>query len=94
MLAVGTVAQPPDDNSLVVLWNVAERAPYATLERGIGATFSPDGRTLATAGQDIVLRNMDATTWQGRLCQMVGRELTRTEWTAHIPGRSYQMVCR
>jgi WD40 repeat protein len=94
MLAVGTAAQPPDFNSSVVLWDATKRVPYATLERGIGATFSPDGRTLATAGQDIVLRNMDAASWPRRLCQMVGRELTRAEWANHIPGRSYQTVCR
>ena len=93
-LAVGTRAEPPDNNSTVVLYDLHGRTPYATLERGISAVFSPDGRTLATAGQEIVFRNLDPTSWQARLCQLIGRELTRAEWTEHVPGRSYQTVCR
>jgi WD40 repeat protein len=93
-LAVVTGSQPPRDNSFIVLWGLGNRVHEATLERGIAAVFSPDGRTLATAGQDIVLRSMDAASWQGRLCRLVGRELTRAEWAAHVPGRSYQTVCR
>jgi WD40 repeat protein len=92
-LAVVTGAHE-NSNSSIVLWDLAERISYATLERGIGATFSPDGRTLATGGQDIVLRDMDAASWPRRLCQMVGRELTATEWAEHVSGRSYQTVCR
>jgi WD40 repeat protein len=94
MLAVVTGSQGPSANSSIVLWDLAKRTPYATLERGTGAIFSPDGRTLATGGQDIVLRDMDAASWQGRLCQMVGRELTKPEWAEHVPGSSYQTVCR
>jgi WD40 repeat protein len=93
-LAVGTSAEPPDYNSMVVLYALDGRTPYATLERGISAVFSPDGHTLATAGQEIVFRNLDPTSWQPRLCQLIGRELTRAEWTEHVPGRSYQTVCR
>jgi WD40 repeat protein len=92
-LAVGTSDEPPAVNSTVVLYDLDGRTPYATLDRGISAVFSPDGRTLATAGQDIVFRNLDPTSWQMRLCQLIGRELTRAEWTEHVPGRSYQTVC-
>jgi WD40 repeat protein len=93
-LAVVTAGGGRYGNSSTVLWGLPERIPYATLERGFGATFSPDGRILATAGQDIVFRDMDAGSWPRRLCQMVGRDLTRAEWADHVPGRSYQTVCR
>jgi WD40 repeat protein len=93
-LAVGTEGQGERGNSFVVLWGLDDRAPRATLERGIAAVFNPNGGTLATAGQDIVLRNMDTASWQGRLCRLVGRELTKTEWAANVPGRSYDTVCR
>jgi WD40 repeat protein len=95
-LAVVTGARPPHANSTIVLWGLDDHnhIPYATLERGIGAVFSPVGRTLATGGEEIVLRNMDAASWPGRLCEMVGRDLTAAEWAEHVPGRSYQTVCR
>ena len=93
-LAVVTEDTGPYLNSTTILWNLSARSPYATLERGVRAAFSPDGHTLAAAGVDVVLRNMDEASWPGRLCQLVGRDLTRAEWAQYLPGRRYQTVCR
>jgi DNA-binding SARP family transcriptional activator len=71
--------------------------------------FSVDGRTLFTAGDDGALLAWDLTGTRGvgaalgaasgsvsllRLaCEIAGRDLTREEWTRHLPGRPYRHVC-
>lgn len=54
------------DDETTIIWNMATRAPHATLRghdgRVLSASFSPDGKTLATGGTDFVARIWDVLT--------------------------------
>jgi WD domain, G-beta repeat len=62
--------------------------------------FSPDGHTLATASDDQTAILWDLTHLNAlrgdpveRACALTGRGLNRDEWTAYIPGLSYENTC-
>jgi WD40 repeat protein len=63
------------------------------LTYGIGIAFSPDGHRLATAGQDVVVHDLDPASWQGRLCALAGRDLTDAEWERFAPGVRKRAIC-
>jgi WD40 repeat protein len=58
--------------------------------------FSPDGKLLAVAGVDTraMLWDVDPAVWRERACAIVGRNLTRQEWTQYLPsGTPYRATC-
>ena len=70
-----------------------------------GLAFSPDGRFLASGIMhetaafrglpygDIVLWDMDPTSWIAAACQRAGRNLTRAEWSQYFPNDEYRKTC-
>ena len=84
--------QPSADR--IVLWDRAGQTRTGSLTYGIGEVFSPDGRLLATAGNDVVFHDLDATSWERKLCALAGRDLTDAEWKRFAPGVQQRAICR
>jgi WD40 repeat protein len=71
----------------VRLWRVEDGKPLTEpLSRHqdgvLSASFSPDGKTLATASRDqtVILWDVDATSWESRACSIARRNLRLKEW--------------
>jgi WD40 repeat protein len=85
------------DNS-INLWDVASRQ---LIGQGLSGNtwpvdqvaFSPDGNILATASNKIILWDMNPQSWVEKICQRVGRNLTRSEWAQYLPGETYRATC-
>jgi WD40 repeat protein/transcriptional regulator with XRE-family HTH domain len=93
-----TLATAADDGT-VRLWDVTARRELASLaghsDSMPRAAFSPDGHSLAAvdAHGTILLWETGVTAWRQMLCEVAGRNLTRTEWHEFLPGRPYQRTC-
>jgi WD40 repeat protein len=98
LVAAGT------ENGAVVLFDVASRQPLGLpLEGHTGSVFSvafaTGGTRLASAGADGRVLLWDVQPWadddvlRTRACKLVGRNLTRTEWDAALPGKPYRRTC-
>jgi hypothetical protein len=60
--------------------------------------LSPDGRRLATHDFDrgfdhILIYDIDVKSWQERLCEIVGRDLTKEERATYLPGHPRLRAC-
>jgi WD40 repeat protein len=63
---------------------------------GLRNAFSPDGKLLAVSGIEThaMLWDVDPAVWRERACAIVGRNLTREEWSLHMPsGSEYRATC-
>jgi WD40 repeat protein len=86
----------------VQLWDVASRRLIGALPVGgkpngiVGATVTPDGRTLVTTSSVGILRMwpLARAQWVRDACLMANRELTLHEWRAYLAGLPYESVCR
>lgn len=82
------------DDGTVRLWDVAARRELTALS-GHSAdvpalALSPDGQLLAAVGEDTTLRlwKLNPTSWQRRLYDLAGRNLTRQQWDEFLPVRA------
>jgi WD40 repeat protein len=61
--------------------------------------FQRDGHHLVSAGNDGRVLLWDVEPWadektsEKRACDLVGRNLTRSEWRLFVPGKSYARTC-
>lgn len=99
-VSAGGVLGPADET--VTLWDVATGMqlgrPLVGLTGGGPIKFSPDGQSLSQFGGKGTLtwslplsRSIGAV--RARVCDLVGRNLTRAEWQQFLPGQSYQKTC-
>jgi WD40 repeat protein len=100
----GTMLASGSSDNTVRLWDTATRSEiggpltFAVGGEGIESlAFSPDSTTLAAGGDNGTVELWDVSYLKNTasyLCTLVGRSLTRTEWTAYVaPGPAYQNVC-
>jgi WD40 repeat protein/DNA-binding SARP family transcriptional activator len=99
-----TLATSAEDGK-VRLWDLASQRqigrPLPGAENGSGMTgnvsaFDPSGNhliALSDSGAPFVW-NMNPDRWKQQACAVVGRSLTREEWTELLPDRRYQPACR
>ena len=85
------------DNT-IVLWDVATNHPIGQGLIGNdwpveSLAFSPYRNTLASSSDKIMLWNMNPRSWVEKICQCVGRNLMRNEWTQYLPGETYHATC-
>jgi WD40 repeat protein len=102
-----TLASASDDEAVVLLWDVADRAlwrlgnPLSGPASGVTSmVFAPDGRTLATASRDAT-----AILWSlpdllrvlkhpvAYACSLAGRGFDPGEWRQYVPGLDYEDSC-
>ncbi|MEU6424272.1 BTAD domain-containing putative transcriptional regulator [Microbispora sp. NPDC046973] len=92
-----SLASAGDDRTILV-WDLATRRPAATLTghtapiRGLAFTAEGD---LISGGEDgrIIRWELRPGPLVGRLCEEIGRDLTRAEWAAHFPTVDYRHTC-
>lgn len=83
-----------------LLWDVAGPSMTPTILTGHtnpvpAVTFSPDGTTLSTGGNDFTLRQWDTTLTQvtTRICTIAHPRITRPQWTHHFTAVPYTPPC-
>ena len=87
-------------DGLVRLWDIATGSQLGaplTLSTGGAPTvvdFSPDAKTLVTAGGSIRLWNVAfPRDLLGAVCAIAGRSLTRQQWNTYVPSQPFQQAC-
>jgi len=82
---------------------VASARPSSVLESlelppflGMRNAFSPDGKVLAAPGVEslTMLWEVEPAVWRRRACGIVGRNLSREEWSLYLPPETdYRATC-
>jgi len=85
-----------DSGSLKVLYNTATWQRIGDgFTSGDGlSTFLPGSRNMFTIGSNIVITEIDHTTWAGVACEIANRSLSKAEWDRYIAGQQYSETCR
>ena len=104
--SIGYLSFSPDGHALTVagadnavnVWDLRTRKhignPFGPYPGEVPPTyFEPDGKLLIVLPGNAVQWPTDVGTWERFACDVVGRNLTRAEWTELLPNRSYQRVC-
>jgi WD40 repeat protein len=81
-----------------ILWDVTSRQPIGqtiTSQTGFieNVAFSPDGKTLATGGDELILWDLDPSSWIEQACQRAGGNFTLAEWERYFPDEKYRRIC-
>ena len=105
---IGMVSAEPHSSFFVTtnfdgttrLWDLTSGqqvgSSFTPLEsRWMGASISPDGRSLAILAADGTawIFPLSEGTWANQACRVASRNLTRTEWSQFIGDRPYAKVC-
>jgi WD40 repeat protein len=88
----------------VRLWDVPTRRqlgePLKPNVNVVALAFEQDGKRLDALAEDGTLMSWDETLWttryaglRKRLCEVVGRNLTMSEWTEFLPDQPYHSTC-
>jgi WD40 repeat protein len=83
----------------VTLWDVRSRKRVGDgFPRNVGwipgVGFHPNGRLLLYEPTTVVEWPTDGRTLKRAACRIVGRDLTRVEWSELVPNRPYRRVCQ
>lgn len=100
----GRLAVAGTKGGAIVLFDVPGRRQLGEPLRGHAGTvfsvaFAKDGTRVVSAGNDgrVLLWNVEpwasARALRDRACDLVGRNLTRSEWNLFLPGKSYRRTC-
>jgi WD40 repeat protein len=104
--SIAALSFSPDGKQLAVsstdesttLWNIASRKQVGDSfpSRPLVITvpvFERNGRLLIEYLADAAQWPLKVGAWEHYACQVAGRNLTRAEWRAVLPNRSYMRVC-
>ena len=59
------------------------------------SSFNPDRSLFAVGGnQQVLLWDVNADKLIDKVCQAVGRNFARAEWTQYFPGEEYRSTCQ
>lgn len=94
---VKTLVAGYEDHALI-LWDVDSShqllRPYFRHSAPVLAlAFRRDGKMFASAGDFILLWDMDPTSWITKACEFAGRNFTQEEWKTYFPADEYAITC-